>query len=79
MENSDFQCNEHAMNRHRRRIAHARNETERMEISERLQVSAMKAICSDPVANHAFMIRNHSRRRNSEVQRLLQQLTLEKQ
>ena len=63
------------MQRHRRRVAHARSDAQRMEVSERLQVAAIEAITSDPAAYYAFLARNHRKRRQTEVQRLLQHLT----
>ncbi len=74
MENSDFSDRQQAMNRHRRRIAHARSEDEHRRISKGLQVVAMEAIQGDPVAYQAFLARNHHRRRHDDVQRLLRDL-----
>lgn len=78
MQYSDFQGYEQAMNRHRRRVAHARNADQRVEFSERLQITAMKAIQSAPEAYLAFLVRNYRRRRKDEVERLLQELTRER-
>ncbi|TWT98793.1 hypothetical protein [Neorhodopirellula pilleata] len=59
-----------AMTRHRRRIAQSRSTEEHLQIVERLQRDAMRAIRSDAIAYQAFMARNHHKRRREAVERL---------
>ena len=70
MNHSDPQAETHPMIRHRRRVAHSRTPQQQADVSEGLQRAAMEAIRSDTVAYKAFMMRNHRKRRISEVQKL---------
>lgn len=67
---SDLKFEIEAMERHRRRVAHARTPEEHMAIVDRLQRESMDAIFSDPAAYEAFMARNHRKRRKDVVDRL---------
>ena len=66
------------MTRHRRRVAHARSNAERIAVSERLQTEAMRAIHGDPMAYQSFMLRNYRRRRADRVAQLLVEMTRRK-
>lgn len=70
MDNSEFETQQQAMMRHRRRVAAGRTPEQQSAICEQLQRAAMDAIRSDPAAYQAFLARNHRKRRMDEVQKL---------
>lgn len=70
MDNPEFETQQQAMMRHRRRVAASRTPAQQSAISEQLQRAAMNAIRNDPAAYQAFLARNHRKRRMDEVQKL---------
>lgn len=73
MNSDEHQRQQDAANSYRRKMAWRRTPTENMRLFCQLQQQAFEAMKSNPDAMRHFVERNHRKRRQSEVDRLLMQ------